>query len=901
MSQLPPERWQRVRALFDEAVSRPAGGRNAFLEQACPNDPALRREVESLLEAHREENSRVGDVIRRAADSASSPLRVGTRLGPYRVLEAIGEGGMGSVYLAERSDGAFVLKVAIKVVRGGLDSTRVLERFHEERRILAALDHPNIARVLDGGTTPDGLPYLVMEYVAGQAIDAYCDAHQLGIAERVALFRSICDAVDHAHRQLVVHRDIKPANVLVTHDGVPKLLDFGIAKLLEPRPGNAALTAPDMRPMTPEFASPEQIRGEPVTTATDVHALGILLYLLLTGRHPFRHAAGTPSALETAVLESDPESPRTASGDLDNIILKALAKEPERRYASAAEFATDLGRQAKGHPVLARPSTFRYRAGKFVRRNAVGVTLAAAFLVTVLGASGFSIAAYLRADRMRVEAETQRDRLQEVNAFLAATFRAASPEERQSSEEVTAREILDAAALRVDQDLGDRPEIAAAIQAELGRRFHDLGLLDRAGDLLHRAVASYEQAGELGTVEGSTAQLWLAQVREAEGDRDRAAELLREVSDRAPGFDPDEMGVVFEARQALGRVRTGAGDFEAARVLFESLLEDFDRPIYRDLPDLAVRRGGVANDLGLLHERLGNYEEAERYLRVFLEVSTRERGENHSVTGEAWANLAFVLNRAGRMEEGVECARRALAIQRETLGDDHLQVANSRINLADALAGVGGVEEAETLYSLVLATYRRIYGEDHPRIGTVLNNSGIAQLNQGEPERALPKFQEAARIYGEAFGAEHQYTAIARHNIVRALYAAGRTNAAEQAGLANLALRRKILDPDHPDIVRSRTLLARIVRDRGAAEECVTLSRDAVRSARAQLAPGHPVRMGAQRTLARCLGDLHRYEEAEALLRGLHAVCDSTHGSNDPRTLRALAEVDSLRALRAMP
>ncbi len=915
-----------MREVFDAAMELDSPERPNFLAQSCEGDDEIRHEVESLLAAHVEGDHLVGRVVGEAAEKAASPLRVGTNLGPYKVIAPIGEGGMGSVYLAERSDQAFQMQVAIKVVRGGLDSVRALERFQEERRILATLDHVNIARVIDGGSTEDGLPYLVMEHVPGQTIDRYCELKYSPIRDRVLLFRKICDAVDHAHRQLIVHRDIKPANVLVTDDGVPKLLDFGIAKLLEGESAFGGLTGTGLRLMTPDYASPEQIRGEPVTTATDVHALGILLYELLTGRHPFSKKTHTPRELEAAVLDRDPDSPSTAvtqgdgefdpvaasstratspaalrkelAGDLDNIIMKALSKEPERRYPSAAELSADLGRFLEGHPVTARPSTFTYRAEKFLKRNVIGVTIAAAFFATIVTAGIVSIRAYIRADRMRVEAETQRDRLGEINSFLARTFEAASPKMRQSPEEITAREILDAGAARLETDLKDRPEIAAALQTEIGRRYYDLGLYDRAEELHRAAVAGYRSTGGLATPEGGTALTYLGGTLEAQGKLDEAATTLQEAVKLSRPFTGTDIAVNLEARQLLAKICVARGDYDNARDLYDSLLAELDRTPDLNDPDHAARLSSVPNDFGLLLERLGDYEEAERQMRHALEMAVAAHGEEHSVVGQCWANLAFILNRAGRQEEGVECARQALAIQEVALGEDHLQVAVSRLSLADALAGIGEVDEAERHYPRVLEVFRETYGENHHRIGTVLNNAAIALLNQGEPERARPKFEQAAAIYAQAFGAEHQYTAIAQHNIARALHQAGRLGEAEKSCKETLALRRRIFEGDHPDIGRSEILLGNILRDGGSPENALPHFREAVRIGRGELAPGHPVRLGAERALARCLTNLAGYDEAEQLFLGIQAVIDSTRGPDSDQAHGAAEDLASLKEMR---
>ena len=880
--QLSPAHWHRVRALFDAAVEMPPGERDAYLRRACGDHDPLRFEVQSLLDAHETGGDPIAAAIDAAAPPpAAPPLRLGRRVGPYRLVEVIGEGGMGTVYLAERADGAFDQRVAVKIVRAGSDSARIVDRFRRERRILGRLAHPHIAQILDGGSTGDGLPYLVMEYVAGERIDRYCDRERLGPRQRVRLVQRICDAVDHAHQQLVVHRDLKPANILVTEDGTPKLLDFGIAKLLDGGENGAgrAATVTRLRPMTPRYASPEQIRGEPVTTATDVHALGILLYELLTDHHPFIDAESGPRRLEQAILDRDASSLGTAvsrddgsdktalaarrnrpdvaalrrdlEGDLDRIVRKALAKEPERRYRSARAFAEDLDRYLSGHPVKARPATFGYRAAKFLRRNRVGVSVAALFVATLCGAAIVSTRAYFTADRMRREAEVQRDRLEEVNRFLAETFRAASPVGRQSADDVTARDLLDAGAARIATDLADRPAVAAVLQTEIGRRYHDLGIFDRAEALLRAAAASHRAAGDDATPEYCTTLIYLGQTLAATDQGDAALAILREAVDRASALGDDGFSLAVEARKSLLRTLTEQGDYEAADADYAALDAELRAERRRDDPEVVRLRAEVGNDRGLLLNRLGRYEEAEAAIRAAIADTRSTYGPESSYAGQTWTNLGFVLGRAGRLAEAETAIRRGYAIQRRVLGEDQLETVLARMNLAGVLVQRGRLDEAMTHYPAVLAALKSIYGEQHSQVGTALNNTAMALMNHGDAERAIPMFEEARRIYAASFGARHQYTAIAAHNVATALYHAGRPEA-EARCREVLALRQEILKPGHPDIVRSQVLLSSILREGGDPAAAAPLARAAVRSARENLPAEHPVLRSAEKELARC-------------------------------------------------
>ena len=414
-----PERWQRIEEIFRTVVDRPAVDRDNYLTRACDGDEELRLEVLSLLALDTAEDF-IKDPIANAARSFTARPKddlTGSRIGPYRVERLIGRGGMGDVYEAERDDQQFRQQVAIKIIKRGMDTEFVRERFLRERQILASLDHPHIARLLDGGATEDGRPYFVMEFVDGEPITNYCRRRDLPIEEKLKLFLDVCSAVQHAHQKLVVHRDLKPSNILVTAEGTPKLLDFGIAKLLTPDPGEAVTrTETSMRMMTPDYASPEQVRGAVITTVTDVYSLGVALYELLTGRRPYQFETYSPLEIERAICDTEapppseaarrqtgtsPKLARQLTGDLDNIVLMAMRKETARRYQSVEQFSEDIRRYLTGLPVVARKDTFTYRAGKFARRNKAGVTMLA--LLAVFAVVLAVLAARLARERDRAE------------------------------------------------------------------------------------------------------------------------------------------------------------------------------------------------------------------------------------------------------------------------------------------------------------------------------------------------------------------------------------------------------------------------------------------------------------------------------------------------------------------
>ncbi|MBZ5571559.1 MAG: serine/threonine protein kinase [Acidobacteriia bacterium] len=525
------ERWQHVKEVLEKAVDLEPDERSSYLDGACAADPELRQEVESLLVFHERAGDHflqtpAADLLNCSAEDSVPVARVGRRVGVYQIVEEIGRGGMGEVYRATRVDGQYEKEVAVKLVRVGLDTSFVLERFRHERQILASLDHPNIARLLHGGTTEDGIPYLVMELIAGKPIDQYCDEHYLSITQRLHLFRQACSAVQYAHQRLVIHRDIKPSNILVTETGEPKLLDFGIAKILDP---SADRETTVLRPMTPEYASPEQVRGQPITTASDVYSLGVVLYQLLTGRSPYSGDTSTAHQLARAVCEDEPAKPsaviftpnrrdngtesskellgrihegspaklrRRLAGDLDNIALKALRKEPQRRYASVEQLAEDLRRHLVGLPVIARSDSWTYRAAKFTRRHKVGMLATAMVVLALLTGMVLTLREARIAQVQRQRAER---RFNDVRRLANSLMFEVHDSIKDLPGSTPARKLLVSRALEYLDGLTQEAKGDESLQRELADAYERIGdvqgqprqanLGDAAG-----AVASYKKA-----------------------------------------------------------------------------------------------------------------------------------------------------------------------------------------------------------------------------------------------------------------------------------------------------------------------------------------------------------------------------------------------------------------------
>lgn len=508
--------------IFGIALELTRSARAAYLDRTCSDQPELRREVESLLRSHERATGFLEPSERPAAEDTAQQ-RVGAELGAYRIHEMLGSGGMGAVYRATRGDGAYEQQVAIKIIHGQARNQAGIRRFLLERRTLAQLDHPNITRLIDAGSTGQGEPYLVMEYVEGLPITEHAARHALTIPQRVELFRLVCDAVHHAHTRLIIHRDLKPANVLVTAHGAPKVLDFGIAKILGDLGNAADITGSQPRPMTPRYASPEQIRGESVTTAADVYSLGVLLYELLAGVHPFHAGTGSEFDLPRRICEVDPRRPSLAAidtteaneslphggivrraglrelqGDLDNIILMALQKDPARRYGSVQQLSEDLDRYLRRRPVLARPDTVRYRLSKWVRRNqAVAVVSAALILTLLVGILGTSAgllrarSSQARAERERIAALQAQRESEVVTAFLQSLLITANP--YRHGRERPVRELLADASSRIDRELAGMPAAEAAVRFAIAETYGGLWEWESAAAHLRRALTLQRQ------------------------------------------------------------------------------------------------------------------------------------------------------------------------------------------------------------------------------------------------------------------------------------------------------------------------------------------------------------------------------------------------------------------------
>ena len=794
---LSEERWAQVEPLFDAALDLPPSERPAYLDEACSGDPALRATLDRLLDASDSDDGLLGRSAPAVFDSlldgitAGSSL-VGARVGPFRITGEAGHGGMGTVYVAERDD-QFRQRVALKVVRTGLGADdHLLRRFVEERQILASLEHPNIARLVDGGVTDDGVPWFAMEYVEGTPISRYCDDRSLSVEARLRLFIEVCGAVEFAHRNLVVHRDLKPSNILVTPNGSVKLLDFGIARLLAGDDGQAQSAAPatrtGLRAMTPEYASPEQIRGGLISTVSDVYSLGVLLYELLAGRRPYRVTDRSPAEIEHAVLHLDPEPPsvsvarngtdsaaarsttpakliRSLRGDLDTIVLTALRKEPERRYASVERLAADVGRYLDGLPVTARRDRWSYRTQKFVRRHPLAVTSAvlfAAFLVT------FTALTMLQSRRVARE----RDKATQLAGFLTNLLGAPEPWYGRGSS-VTVSELLDSATRTLDSSLTDEPEVRAHLLGVMGEAYWGLGLFDKSRRVLDSAIAVRLRASD-GKADVAMTQTFLAQVVLEQEDFPAAESLARAALATRRRHFPDgdtelttPLVVLGDVLRLIGRPK------EAEPFLLEAVsIQRAQRPI------LPLRLALTVNKLGHVHLARGEYAAAESLYREALALRRSALPENHPDVALMYVNLGLALH--GRGDTAAEgLVRRGLEAKLRVFGDAHPEVALDRMSLGDILIDAGQLAAAESLFVHALAAQRQVFGPSHQRIARSLIGLARIDLERGNGPSAERRMRQALLIWRRLLPDSDPRVAETQALLGRSLVMTGRVNEGE--------------------------------------------------------------------------------------------------------------------------
>ena len=758
---LAPEHWARLRSLLDEALALPAAERDAWVARLGADDAGFKPRLRALL-AHAE-----GTAVERLlqtlpkvetdafagrpgadSDEASEP---GQQVGPYRLLRQIGEGGMASVWLAERSDLLQGRQVALKLPHGTWRRAAWAARLAREREILATLEHPNIARLYDAGVAADGQPYLALEYVEGQRIDVHCRERGLDVRQRLQLFMQVAHAVAHAHSRLVVHRDLKPSNILVTADGQVRLLDFGIAKLLEQGLAQETeLTLETGRALTPDYAAPEQIRGEPIGTAADIYSLGVVLFELLTGERPYKLKRDSRAVLEDAILKAEPAQPSDAAtdvrvrrllrGDLDAILLKTLKKAPAERWSSAAALADDLDRWLNNQPVLARPDSGWYRAHKFLRRNRFAVAAGASIMITIAGGAGFALWQMQEARAQRDAARIEAKRADRIAKLLEELFSTADPQ-KTKGRDPTVREVLERGATRVRRELKDEPLLQARMLRTVGDVYTTLGLFAEATPMLEDAVSLARDQGHSGQTE-------LVRVLVAQG------RLKRQV---------DDLSGAEAALRAAVAIQEQAGS------------------------EMAAELGSTLNQLALVL-RHKDPEQALRLYQRSLAVTQASHGRESGETGVVLANIGSLQLRTRRYEEARRSFEQALPLVSKHHGENDPRVSGILGNLAIVERELGNLERAVELHQRDLEHSSRALGDKHPAVGTIWLNLARTTMRLGDHERALSQTEKAAAILRASLAPNHALVLSAELTRLRCLFRLGRPQEVRQLAGALIAL-----------------------------------------------------------------------------------------------------------------
>jgi len=824
-----PKRYQRLKNLVNRALELPEIEQDVFLQQECEDIELLAEARDLLLHSTTDPEGPLGD----PAKQSDLPEMVGKKIGPYQIIKSLGEGGMGVVYLAGQS-APLRRKVALKVIKLGMDTREVIARFGSERQALALMEHPNIAKVYDAGATDAGRPFFVMEYIPGVPLNRYCDAKKLGLAGRLNLFIQVCSGVQHAHRKGIIHRDLKPGNILVTEvEGrpVPKIIDFGVAKATSQHLAVQTLfTQVGQMIGTPEYMSPEQAGSsdEDVDTRSDVYSLGVMLYELLTGAVPLERREIMQAGLERMALHVQNEIPKKPStridteikqsgrlanipisdtrawakrirGDLDWITMKALEKDPNRRYGSVQELAEDIRRHSENRPVLASSPSTAYRLGKFLKRHRIGVSATATIFVLLVA---FAIMMTVQANRIAQERDralaaekralTEAETAAEVSQFLVDIFKVSDPSEAHGNS-VTAREILDLGAVRIKETLTGQPGVQARLMETMGSVYFNLGFYDRALELAEEArrIRQSLYAGDHPEVAQSL--LLLSEVQLQRGEFDKAEELnskalamnrrvlgnehpktaeclqslavnlkrqnrldeaetaYREALAIRRNLIPPDPVVTASTLTSLGELLRLKDQLDEAEVLHQEALnltrevESIYHPVVRT----------SLNNLALVFEARESYDEAEGMLREVVQIDMKLFGTRSPRYATSVCNLAGILKKAGKLDEAEEIHRQALAIRRDALAADHPDLATSLNNLSTVLHAKGELDEAAILLAEALEVIRKAMGEDHPRVGITLYNLGRLLNEKGDYPAARRRFQEAEPRMARMMSADH--------------------------------------------------------------------------------------------------------------------------------------------------
>ncbi len=866
--------WEKIESLFFEALELEEGKRSAFLQRECGENESQRREVEAMLLAHESDSTLI--LEDKFVGDTELEFRSIKQIGPYRVKEKIGSGGMADVYLAIRDDGQYEQEVAVKLLRGGPNHKELIQRFRAERQILAGLNHPNIARLLDGGLTEDGLPYLVMEYIDGIDITNYCEQEDLSVADRLRLFKQVCQAVQYAHQNLVVHRDLKPSNVLVVptkskgKSPVPKLLDFGIAKILESDNSIVSIlqTRSDVRLMTPAYAAPEQVSGGPIQTTTDVYALGVLLYEILTGELPFKLEKKASSEIDRIILEELPQKPSTRvsryslKGDLDNLVMMALRKEPARRYSSAEQMAEDIGRYLEKRPLLAQSDSFGYRTRKFISRNRVGVISGAAFGILLFVFSAVTLIQSRNLEQERDRAGIERDKAEQVVQVMVDMFETTSPEVLASAEGLKVNEFLNILEVQSLKNLQGQPDVQGRMQQVLGRVYVARSAYGKAKTVLEGAREN--QLANLGpdAPELLETDYYLAQiVRETIG-QPAAVPEFRSLLDRYESILGRDHASTSKIMLALGQVLP-IKDQEEKLALLTEVLERRKTQHGEHNIEVAVAIGALAE----FHRRIGEDEKYRSYQKDSYEMTRELQGPDHPDT------IYIETQMLTENEEILEAFLRLLDARKKVYGLASVETTNTLNNVGVQMAGLGRIEEASNYLLQALNLNRELRGSGHWETANSARNVAITLKYQSRYEEAISFMKEAVDIVDAGHGEKDMAPGYFRAQYAELLRDAGRIEEALPIAEKGLSEMRNGSPDDGDYRLRTGLVILGSIHLLGEnRDEAEAFLREAHTIRKSALGVGTPAMAMVEFWLGRCLVEKGQFEEGEQFLQSSYDV-----------------------------
>jgi eukaryotic-like serine/threonine-protein kinase len=911
--------WKKLKTIFNEASGLSDRDQVLFLEKSCGDNERLKEDVLSLLKA----NGRPGKVdqppdnlIKTIFSREDFNEKTGKIIGPFRILKLLEHGGMGSVYLAERAGVQFKQQVALKVLRSGFNTQNQTRRFLAERQILATLNHKNIAGLIDGGVTDDSQPWFAMEYVEGIPVNEFCNRKKLNINERLRIFLDICSAIQYAHNKLIIHRDLKPSNILVTQSGTVKLLDFGIAKVTNTESSQddiVPLTRTGFLPLTPAYASPEQILGKAITTSSDIYQLGILLYELLTGCRPYEVSGKTPSQIEEIICEKQPPLPSTVlnhintsdkenqhskqsnqspgvlkknlKGDLDTIIMKALRKEPERRYQSSDQLSADIQFFLDGKPVSAHPDSKKYRAKKFVQRHKIGFASTVAILLLL---TGYAITITWHSQQTQAalqQAQQEADKAEQISSLLMDMFEASDPGEALGVT-ITARQLLERGVQQAEQ-LNEQPEVKAQMLDLTGRIYMNLGEYETAQTLLEqglelrREIFSGNHSDVSESLHNLGVLLW------ENGRYQQARDYLGDALSMKEAIHDDLNESTASTMMALAIVLKDLREFEEAEPLYLKALE-MNREIHGE-KDESIAQG--LNNYGNFLESIGKYREAKEYYQESLEMYTELFGDTHPSIGGRLNNLGAVIGRMGDLNGALDYHKKALQVRMTVFDEKHPDVAESKYHLGGVHMELGHLDIAEDYLNRALNIQRAVLDSLHPNTSQTLNNLGILMQRKGNFEASEQYYQESLAIVKESLGENHSEVGIKMNNIGLVLVRQERYEEAMDYLQESYNILMSNFEDDHPLITYPLLGMANVYNNTDRADLAEPLIREALEIQKSAAGEDHWMIGLINTQLGGSLARQEKFEEAEPFLILGYEILNEQLGPDHDRTIQALERV----------